>query len=185
MARLNWDRTSDDELMRFAQNGVRDAFAELARRYMPRVRNKIGKNLWGDGATADDLTQDVFLKLWEKRASWRGDSKISTYIFAMVSNRCTDYFSNEKKKRGGPLSNGGAEISVSEPGYNRVDNRNLCEALSGMLDMMPERFRVPLVLFAYGGLTVKDIAALFGVTMRAVNRKLAIARKMLRERMGE
>lgn len=185
MRRQRWDGESDEELMRLVQGNDKAAFAELVRRYEPRIRNKIRSDMWGRDAVAEDLTQDVFLKLWEKRAAWRGDSDVGTYIYAMVRNRCASYITREKRKRGRLLPGADADMPALEPGFARVDARDTCEALSGVLDTIPERFRVPLVLYAYGGLKTEEIAKLLGLTVRTVDYRLSMARRMLRERMGE
>src|SRR3989339_2019491 len=78
------DRT-DDELMELAATDPTDAMSELIRRYHERVRSYCRK--W-DARCGDDLAQDVFLKLWNARPSYRPEGQFPVYLFTIVRNVC-------------------------------------------------------------------------------------------------
>lgn len=79
--------TSDEELVRRFKAGDREAFSELVRRYQDRVFTLCLR--WaGDAASAEDTAQEVFLSLYKSLADFRGDAKLSTWIYRVATNHC-------------------------------------------------------------------------------------------------
>jgi RNA polymerase sigma-70 factor (ECF subfamily) len=76
---------TDDELMELASASLKEAFAELVRRYGDRVRNYCNK--W-DPQRGDDLAQEVFFQLWNARERYQPTGQFQVYLFTIVRNRC-------------------------------------------------------------------------------------------------
>jgi RNA polymerase sigma-70 factor (ECF subfamily) len=96
MTHKNHKTLSDEQLVRLLQNDNRSAMAGIyARHYM--VVFKQCMSFVKDSADANDLTQDVMLKIMEKIGSFKGDSRFSTWLYAITFNYCTDFIRKQKK----------------------------------------------------------------------------------------
>ena len=78
---------SDDELVRRFKDGDRYAYSEIVRRYQDRVFTQCLRWL-GDRQVAEEVAQDVFIALFRSLPKFRGDSRLSTWIFRVVTNHC-------------------------------------------------------------------------------------------------
>lgn len=83
--RRDLEARSDDELMELAAAEVKEAFAELTRRYQARVRSFCRR--W-DAERGEDLAQEVFLQLWRARGRYQPRGQFPLYLFTIVRNRC-------------------------------------------------------------------------------------------------
>src|SRR5215467_9301782 len=79
----------DEEVVRRAQRGDRDAFALLVRTYQDAVFNHVF-HLVGDRGLAEDLTQDVFLRVYQRLPSFSFRSRFTTWLFQIAVNRVVD-----------------------------------------------------------------------------------------------
>jgi RNA polymerase sigma-70 factor, ECF subfamily len=87
---------SDEELVRSAQMGKQDAFVLLYERYLPgvfaRVRFKVPEN------DVEDVTQEVFIAVLKSLGNFKGQSKLSTWIWTITSRKIVDYYRSRKDK---------------------------------------------------------------------------------------
>src|SRR3954447_12342031 len=79
----------DPEVLDACRGGDRDAFRALFEMYKDNVYS-IALRYSGNHATAMDITQDVFVKLFSQMANFRGESSFDTWLYRMVANRCLD-----------------------------------------------------------------------------------------------
>jgi RNA polymerase sigma-70 factor (ECF subfamily) len=80
--------TSDADLVaRVLADDDRRAFAELVRRHQSAVRTVLRRLCAGDAARADDLAQETFLAAYRKLAAWRGEGKLSTWLYRIAYHR--------------------------------------------------------------------------------------------------
>ena len=99
MAMDNTVSQGDDEfLIRLIQEGRHDAFAEIVNRHSKKFYN-IAYRLIFEKDDAEDIVQEAFIKLWEKRLTWnpRNEAKFTTWFYRVVLNLCIDH--NRKKSR--------------------------------------------------------------------------------------
>ena len=80
----------DPELLEACRRGDRDAFRELFETYKDKVYS-VALRFSGNHATAMDITQDVFVKLFSKIVEFRGDSSFDSWLYRVVVNRCFDH----------------------------------------------------------------------------------------------
>lgn len=111
MNALNLKKIDDNQLVNLYQQGSKNAMGELYSRYYSLVFAKclsFSKNV----DDAEDLAQDVMIRVMDKLDSFKGESKFSTWLYAITYNYCTDNFRKTKKKVYQPL----------EVTYDLVDN---------------------------------------------------------------
>ena len=83
------DMRSDAEIVQAVLGGDVNAFETLVLRYQKKVYNTVLR-LTGDSVQAEDLSQEVFLKIFRGLSSFRGESSFSTYIYRVAANTAID-----------------------------------------------------------------------------------------------
>ena len=131
---------SDAELAaRVLADDDRRAFAELVRRHQSAVRTVLRRLCAGDAARADDLAQETFLRAYRKLASWRGEGKLSTWLYRVAYH----LWLSQARRAPEPRVPAPADVtSAAEAAHARVD-------LARAFAVLREEERVALAL-AYG-----------------------------------
>lgn len=169
----------DDALMARAAQGDERAYAELMERYERRVRG-FCRLLLRDEASAYDLAQDVFLKVWARRAHYRPQGRFKEFLFMVARNTCR---SHARKRAVFDLlgvwvgSEQLERVAVAAPTTSVHDERLHCLELA--LLRLPERFRVPLTLRFVEGLDYAAIARVIGRTESAARSRVFYGLKLL------
>lgn len=144
---------SDADLVaRVLADDDRRAFAELVRRHQSAVRNLLRRLAAGDGALADDLAQESFIKAYRSLASWRGQARLSTWLYRIAWNA----WATHARRRPAP------EPRAPEPPLAAADAVVLHHDLERALGLLRDEERVALAL-AYGqDMTHEEAAAILG-----------------------
>ena len=138
-----------------------------------------------DEAGAYDVLQDVFLKLWERRASIDPDSSLQALLYTMTRNACLNvrrregYLAHESDDDDGPLARlESNELAADEA----VDANTLQRRMDAWIQELPDRRREAFLLSRQHDLSHKDISDLMGLSERTVNTHIFLALKDLRAR---
>lgn len=176
------DRRDDDsDLVALARNGDRPAFEELYRRHRNRVYALTWRLCGGDGALAEDLLQEAFVRAWKKLDSFRGESRFATWLHRLSVNvALSDRRIRVKRlERETPLE-GVAERTVAGAKDVYAGHRmDLEQAIA----KLPERARTVLVLFDIEGYSHAEIAEIAGMAVGSSKAQLHRARKLVREEL--
>jgi len=170
----------DAELLRAIADGDRAAFDRLSRRHLDRAHG-VALRMTGSRADAEDVVQDVFLRLWLKPESWRpGQAQFSTWLYRVVVNRCLDL-----KRR--PKSTDLDSIEEpQDPDANAEDSLLQAEqsrALDGAVAALPERQRAAIVLTYTAGLRNAEAASAMDISVKAFEALLVRAKRELRDHL--
>lgn len=136
--------------------------------------------LLGDPAKAEDATHDVFLKVWRKLDSFRGDSSIRTWIYQIALNHCRNLRQSWSERHIQTVEEETLLDSVGPGGDSPLrvlELKELGERIQTTLDRLTPEYRLLLLLVADEELSYDDIAALTEQTSDAVRGKLHRARK--------
>jgi RNA polymerase sigma-70 factor (ECF subfamily) len=169
----------DDRLLveRF-QRGDDSAFDTLVGRHEEFVYN-ICLGILNSTDDADDAVQETFLAAYRALKKFRGDSKVSTWLYRIAVRECLDI--SRRRKRSSSLD----EI-VNEPSVgDGADDRALAGMVRATLDELPAHYRSALVLRYYGGLSYEEIAEAMGSTPGRVKMMLHRARRAFQNRWPE
>jgi len=157
-----------------AQQGDRQAFYALYQHYHRRVY-AICFRLMGNAAKAEEVCQEIFLKVWQQLSWFRGDSSFATWLHSISTRTAVDYWRQEKAWR---LSDEEMpEIAVEAP----ADTRDLEQ----LIQRLPHQARAVFVLFALEGYQHDEIAALLGIAQGSSKSQYHRARQLLREWLDE
>ena len=154
-------------------------FETLYERYDKIVYNKC-LGFAKDKAEAQDLTQDVFLKLFVKLASYKGKSKFSTWLYAFTYNHCVNYVTRNTAKK----------FEKQSVDYKDIENLSYDEDDTSFLDMKVDKLKIALELISpeekmilllkyQDFLSIKDIESVLGIGQSAVKMRLKRAKDKL------
>lgn len=169
------DTPGDDVLMARAAAGQETAFGELVERYERRVRG-FCRMMVQDDALAYDLAQDVFLKIWKRRAHYRGQGRFKEFVFTVARNECRSALRRRTLFEWLGLS-AQAEHSAELHADDAPDER--LQVIAAALLRLPERFRVPLTLRFVEELSYAEIARVIGRTESAARSRVFYGLKEL------
>lgn len=167
-------------------------FETICRQYSDRITN-LAYRMTGDDEMARDLTQDVFIKVYEHMSSFEGRSGIYTWIYRIAVNHILNYLKKERRYNWIQLMDRSlSEVLVedvidpdfqvaSRPGRadHNLEQKQREEVVWNMIEKLPAKYRVPLVLFRYEGLSYKEIAETLELSLSAVETRIHRANKRL------
>jgi RNA polymerase sigma-70 factor (ECF subfamily) len=168
----------DAELLQAIAGGDRSAFDRLSRRHLDRAYG-VALRMTGSRADAQDVVQDVFLRLWQRPDAWRpGQAQFSTWLYRVVVNRCLDL---KRRPRGTDLD---SVEEPQDPDANAEDSLLDAErnrALDSAVKQLPERQREAIVLTYTAGLRNAEAASAMEISVKAFEALLVRAKRELRD----
>ena len=185
------DMRSDAEIVQAVLGGDVNAFETLVLRYQKKVYNTVLR-LTGDSVQAEDLSQEVFLKIFRGLSSFRGESSFSTYIYRVAANTAIDAL----RRREAPTVSLSAEneegeefeLALPDPGplpVELLESRERRQAIRAAIDALPEHPRTVILLRELDGMSYQDIAKVMGLTEGTVKSRINRARARLRQLLLE
>ncbi|OGI26269.1 MAG: hypothetical protein A3J76_04505 [Candidatus Moranbacteria bacterium RBG_13_45_13] len=179
---------SDNQIIEKVFSGDEDAFAEIIKIYLKPVYNFVYR-LVGDHDTAEDLTQETFVKVWKNLKKFDQKRNLRTWLFTIAKNTTFDFF---KKKKEIPFSSFADEEGESWLENITDDNilpdeilerNNLAEELEKILQKLPPHYRVILLLHYKEDFSLHEIAEIIDKPYNTIKsrhqRGLARLRKLL------
>lgn len=177
----NINKLSDEDLVEgIVKNNDTLLFEVLYDRYSSLVYNKC-YGFAKDGDEAKDLTQDVFLKLFVKLASFKGKSKFSTWLYAFTYNHCVNYVTRNTAKKFEKQSVDYKDIenlSDDEDDYNSFLDMRV-DKLTKALEMISPDEKMILLLKYQDFLTIKEIESVLDIGESAVKMRIKRAKDRL------
>ncbi len=186
-ARPLQEHTSDERnapdatlLVRRAQAGDRDAFEQLYRLHVGRI-HALCLRLTADRDEAATLTQDAFVRAWQRLGSYRGDSRLLTWLHRLTVNVVLDHRRAWRRRAMVEVADG------EDPGERARALRMSGDAVAARLDLetalasLPPGARTVFVLHEVEGYRMHEIATMTDVTVGTVKSQLHRARTLLRE----
>lgn len=178
----------DAELVRRVLAGEEDAFADLLRRWEPKLRAYVGQ-IVKLPEEARDLVQEAFLRAWSNLDQYNPSFRFSTWLFRIAHNLAIDHLRRRRQPlvslEAGEDDEGSA--LVLDPADPRrgpladLANRELADALKREIDRLPPAYRELVTLRHFVGLAYNEIAELKGLPLGTVKNKLFRAHSVLRE----
>lgn len=174
-------RDPDEEIVRRVGAGDKRAAAELVRRHLPKMVG-LARRMLGNHAEAEDVAQEVFLRVWKHAAAWKpGQAKFETWMHRVAMNLCLDRL-RRTGRQGGEVP---AELADARASATRaLDDRQRRDRVRGALQTLPERQRAALVLCYYQERTNIEAAEILGVSVDALESLLSRARRALKAELS-
>ena len=183
-------RDPDIRLMLRVRDDDADAFPELVELYHHRLVT-VMHHLVGNAEEAEDLAQEVFLRVYRGRKKYHPKAKFSTWLFTIANNLALNVLRTRQRKPtvplnvrdSGPLGPRPAEQLVHDRAHqphDRIQQRELAAVVQQALETLNERQRIAVVLNKFEDMNYADIADVMGLTTKAVKSLLSRARENLR-----
>jgi RNA polymerase sigma-70 factor (ECF subfamily) len=161
-----------------AAAGDARAFEALYRTHLPRVHSLVRRMT--AGRDADEITQDVFVRVWQKLGTFRGDSSFTTWLHRLAVNVVIERFRTDQVRRGRMID--GEDIFELLPGPG--ETRDLGMDFEAALEKLPDGAREIFVLHDVEGHKHHEIATLLEISAGTSKAQLHRARMMLRKHLG-
>ena len=176
---------SEEGLLKRIAEGERELFGELVLRHQDFIFSVVSKYVRLE-EEARDLTQEVFLKAYENLEKFRGESKVSSWLYRIAANLSLNW-SERRAGRETQLDDGVAEaIPENASLADEIYERELALArIAEALEEMPEKYRAVIKLHYFEDKSYQEIAGALGLPINTVKIHLLRAKEQLRKRLGE
>jgi len=172
----------DKSLILQIQEGNQEAFAALVDRHAKRFYSTAYRLLFSKNE-AEDIVQQAFLNLWERRLLWNQDkgAKFTTWFYRVVVNLCLDH---NRKKKPMPLSGNMEPVDKQDGPEILLDEKQKQALLDLFIQELPERQQLALTLCFYEGISNLDAAEIVGIKVKALQSLIMRAKTTLKERLN-
>lgn len=191
---------TDEALMAAYQSGDVAAFAELVARHEKRLWTFV-RRFVADSATAEDLLQEVFLRIVKSAAEWEPAAKFSTWLYTIARNLCTDNARRVALRRAESLDQAGPDRSQpgDDSGPHRIDkiagtaangekaamNREIADRVDRALAELPVEQREVFLMREVMDMSFAEIAQATKASEPTVKSRMRYALERLRSALGE
>lgn len=187
----------DTDLIERCRANDRTAFDEVVCRYKNKVYNYLFRMI-GNASDAEDVTQEVFVRLYTSLDSFRSQASLNTWLFRIAGNLCIDHFRRSKKHRAvaysldepvgesGSVETASAGHEVADTTYEPsrlMEQHEMSQQIQLALNGLPEKLRAVLLLYDIEGMPYEEIAQVVGCPLGTVKSRLFNARLQLRQRL--
>ena len=163
----------------------RDAYEQVFRALHDALL-RYALRITGNDEAAQDVVQDVFVKLWTVRSRLDPDRSLKAFLYRMVRNRAYNRQRNRRTRsaKHALLRQERQHHPADRPDH-QANGKLLDTHMQAWIDELPERQREALVLSRYEGLSHDEVAAVMEISPRTVNNHLVRALKHLRDRLHD
>jgi RNA polymerase sigma-70 factor (ECF subfamily) len=176
--------------------GDRQAFAELVECHQQRVVGTVARMLGGDAADAEDIGQQVFLRVWKSAPRYEPTAKFTTWLYTITRNLV---FNELRRRKHRPVVSLDAQMpgeTGAGEGSARIEDTQaagpdatlleaeLQQAIAAAIEQLPEAQRLAIIMRRYEDLSYEEIASVLKLTVPAVKSLLFRARVILREKLA-
>ncbi|HWZ93515.1 MAG TPA: RNA polymerase sigma factor [Polyangiaceae bacterium] len=197
MAAVQGDATDEMLMVRY-QRGEREAFAELVRRHSRPIYNFVLRQLRVP-SVAEDVTQDVFMRLVQNAAEFKHEARFLTWLYAIARNLCIDQLRKLSHRRHASLDQPTTDAdpsgralgeSIADPSPHTSAERNAVSSevrssIVKAVDALPDDQREVFLLREVANLPFRDIAEITGVGENTVKSRMRYALDRLKDALSE
>lgn len=180
----DYKQDPDVQLMLKAGEGNLHSFEELVLKHQKAVLNAAFRYT-GNPSVAEELTQDVFVRVFRAAKSYRPEARFSTWLFTIVRNVCMNYKMREgKQDHQMDADNDLMEISQNQENpEQKAIRRELEEKIQKAIMSLPETLRMPLILSQFQQMPYEEVAQVLELSVAAVKVRIHRARIALAEKL--
>jgi RNA polymerase sigma-70 factor, ECF subfamily len=133
---------------------------------------------------AEEIVQEVFLCVWERRETWHVRTSVRSYLLTAVRNAALSYLRHERVVRRRQIEIPDSQETLAVSPEVRAQEAELITAVREAIARLPERCRVAFTLHREQGLTYVEVAEVLGISPRTVEVQIGRALKALRKRLA-
>ena len=180
--------TTQPELIAQLQRGEGSAFTKLVEEWQDMVYNT-ALGIVQNPEDADDITQEVFVQVYQSISSFKGESKLSTWLYRITLSKALDHEKKRKRKKrfafvqslfGGPGEEPVHPVEYDHPGV-QLEKKERAGELFAALKRIPDKQRVAFTLHKLEGQSYQEIAEIMNTTLYAVESLMGRAKTNLKK----
>ncbi|MBC5992551.1 RNA polymerase sigma factor [Pontibacter cellulosilyticus] len=156
------------------------AFNQLVRKYQQKIYWHIRKMVI-DHDDADDLTQEVFVKVWKNLGNFRQDAQLYTWIYRIATNECLTFLSNKKKRFFLPIHDVASELAEKIDTSPDISGDEIQLKLQKALLRLPDKQRLVFNMKYYDEMKYEEISEILGTSVGALKTSYHLAVKKIEE----
>ena len=183
MMEKQFSEYEDAELMEGLSQDNRPAFEYIFRTYYPDLC-RFGVTYVRDIDVAEELVQEIFINIWERRYKLSINSSIKSYLFTAVRNKSFNFLKLQLPKEYKKVDVDNVAFADTSNKEEDLAFEDLKEYVSQAIDCLPEKCKVIFNLSRNAGLTYKEIAEELDISVKTVENQIGIALKKLREQLN-
>ncbi len=182
----------EEEIISRLKQGDEEVFRQFVDQYRQRVVNTCF-GLLHNPEDAEDVAQEVFIEVFRSVSNFRGQSKLSTWLYRIAVNRSLNFIRDNKKRSWFKSFDEVVKSNLdlfnrSEPGNENnpefsMENRQRALLLHEAIDTLPENQRVAFVLNKYEEMSHKQVAEIMNISVSAVEALIHRAKKNLQKKL--
>ena len=158
-------------------------FNEIVQEYSERVYWHV-RRFVNNHEDADDLVQEIFLKIWTALPSFRGEAQLFTWVYRIATNETLNWLRREKVRAALRFSSIDAEMERRIDSDPFFDGDAADRALSKAVAKLPEKQRQVFILRYYDEVPYEEMSAILGTSVGALKASYHIAQEKVRDTLG-
>jgi RNA polymerase sigma-70 factor (ECF subfamily) len=174
------EKISEQELVRKAQNGDKNAFKELVKQNEQRVAATV-IGMLGNCPEADDVGQDTFIRFYQSLNKFRGESSVGTYLTRIAINLSLNELKRRKRRNSHFFSRGEEKMEKAPDKNDANKKKELKQIVHTGIEQLKPKYRAIVVLRLIEGYSTKETAQILRLPVGTVLSRLARAQKKLKE----
>jgi len=170
-----------NDCLRQIQQGIYEGserqLAELYRLFSRRLLH-FSRTITHSASISEEVVEDVFVKLWARRAQLKAIDNLSVYLYIAVKNRSLNAVAQKGHLREMEM----VDIDAVDPGsdpYNELVSADMMQQMQQAVDNLPPRCRLIFKLIREDGLKYKEVAEILGISVNTIDAQMAIAIKRI------
>lgn len=186
---------NDDELMARIVQEDEEAFRVLIERHQDRVYGTVARMMGGAGPEAEEVAQDIFLRVWRSAGTYRAEGKFTTWLMTVVRNQVFTRTGQKNRRKDidgeDPVDEDSGESWMEKQPDSAVPSpaealsfRDLEKAVAEACAELTENQRLVIHLRQYEGMDLEEIVKITGMSLTAVKALMFRARESLKKKLS-
>lgn len=162
------------------KEGNEDEYERFYKLYINRIYTVIYRVV-GNEADAEDIAMDVMMKVYDNIDRFRGDAKLSSWVYRIAYNQAISFLRKQKKT----ISIGISDHPYEDKHISYLEKKETADFIRSKLMELPENYRLALTLYHFKELSYEEIAYTMGIKMGTVKTYIHRGREELKTLIGE
>jgi RNA polymerase sigma factor (sigma-70 family) len=177
---------SDEELIQRFQNPElrNQAFNLLVRKYQEKIYWLVRKMLI-DHDDSNDLTQDIFIKVWKNLDSFQGNSQLYTWLYRVATNECLTFLDKKRRRFFLPIGDVKGELTAKIDSGSYISGDEIQLKLQKALLTLPDKQRLVFNMKYYDDLKYEEISEILGTSVGALKTSYHLAVKKIEDYLSK
>ncbi len=158
----------------------RAAFSQVIREYSEPLYRQI-RHLVQNHDDANDILQNTFMKAWQNLENFRGDAKLSTWLYKIAVNESVSFLAKERKRLNISLDDQSSVLAQSIEADEHIDGDRLAQTLRKAVASLPEKQRLVFTMKYYDEMKYEQMSEILGTSVGALKASYHLAVKKIEQ----